>query len=147
MTRGESVDDMFGVKLIWTTHLFPEIPYFDRDLGEGLPALMNFNHSPAGHALADRIPVGHRCLVYVTEVQRFVWAIEFTGTIEDGTAAARRHGIGPREHHPFTIYRPIRFIARADPWDKAGATRRSVCEKSGPATPAGTSSSRPLPLL
>src|SRR4051794_15357027 len=114
--------DMFGIKLIWHSHVYPEIPYFDRSQGEDRPALMNFKNDPGGRALATRIPVGHRSLVYVTGVQLFIWAVEFTGTIEDGKSARRRHGIGDRDNHPFTIYRPIKFIARAEPWDKEGAT-------------------------
>lgn len=120
----------YGIKLIWPTHLFPVIPYFVRGLGDDLPALMNFKNDPNGRKLADGLPIGHRCLVYVTEVQLFIWVIEFTGTVTDGEVARKRHGIPPTRHQPFTVYRPIRFVAKVEPWDK-GAPRASVCAKSG----------------
>jgi hypothetical protein len=120
----------YGIKLIYPEHLYPYKPYFDRSLGPDRPALMNFNRSPEGFKLATSIRIGDRALVYVTRDQLFIWAIEFAGTLKDGEAARLRHGIPTNAHAPFTLYLPIRFLARIDPWDK-GATRTSVCYASG----------------
>jgi hypothetical protein len=120
----------YGIKLIYYEHLFPPKPYFERSLGPDQPALMNFSREPKGQALARSIGVGDRCLVYVTKVQLFVSAIEFIGTVEDGQKACKQHRIPPRAHFPFTVYLPIRFLARVIPWEK-GPTLQSVCSTSG----------------
>ncbi|MEZ0264914.1 MAG: hypothetical protein ACAI43_09320, partial [Phycisphaerae bacterium] len=100
-------------------------------VGDDRPALMNFKADAAGRALARRVPIGHRALVYVTDVQLFIWAIEFTGTVEGGEAARLRHGFAAGAHKPFSIYRPIRFLARAEPYERRGGRLRQVCERSG----------------
>ena len=129
-TEHRSAVDSFGIKPIWQSHVFPEIPYFDRPLGDGLPPLMNFKRDRKGFELASLLPIGHRCLVYVTGVQLFIWAIELTGSLQDGERARERHRVPLSAHVPFNLYRPIRFVARVDPWDR-GPTRELVCRMSG----------------
>ena len=130
-----SLSDRFGIKLIWPTHLDPKFTYFERAGGTDLPALMNFKNDEAGYKLASGLPLGHRCLVYVTELQLFIWAIELIGTVEEGEAARRRHGIKPKTHHPFTLYRPIRFLARVVPWHNGPRREKVVAQSNVPFQP------------
>jgi len=104
---------MFSIKLIHPNHL--KYPYFtdDFDGTNGRRPLMNFTGNDRGRSIAARLPIGHRSLVYVIHHQRFVWAIEFIGTVEEGERAAVAHGITPNEiTTKWNVYRPIRFLAR-----------------------------------
>ena len=110
---------MYGIKLILPNHL--TLPYFTRDYGgpDGKLPLMNFSAERNGPTIAENIPQGHRALVYVTRMGRFVQAIEFVGTTADGRRIAALHGIKPGDHGQWSIYRPIRFIARIEDIDRA----------------------------
>ena len=119
---------MYGIKLIHPPHLlyreFTEV----RDGTDGKFPLMNFNISRESQAA--NIPIGHQCLVFVTKPPqwgRFIWAVEFIGTLGDGDRAliAWGHPAGkalpgnppalPAIPPEFSLHRPIRFIARVDP--------------------------------
>lgn len=116
---GKPDGGMFGLKLILPNHL--TLPHFTRDYGgeDGKLPLMNFSGEGRGPATAANIPSGHRAIVYVTKVRRFIWAIEFLGSVEDGKRIAIRHGIKPGDHGQWSIYRPIRFLARIDDIERA----------------------------
>jgi hypothetical protein len=105
---------MFSIKLISPVHAGEKYPYFTNDFDgtDGRCPLMNFSREGNGPSIAANVPIGCRSLVYVTHRQKFIWAIEYTGTIEAGQRAALAHGV------PLTgkwsIFRPIRFLARVD---------------------------------
>jgi hypothetical protein len=110
---------MYGIKLILPAHL--ALPYFTEpfDGTNGRWPLMNFSREGRGPRIAENIPNGHRALVYLTEFQRFIWAIEFIGSVAEGETAAKAHGIAPGSHEQWTLYRPIRFLARIRDEDRA----------------------------
>jgi len=132
---------MFGIKLIQQRHL--EMPVFTHDFDEsdGRSPLMNFN--VAGKSYVAGIPVGHRCLVYVTSPwRRFLWAVEITGTLADGERAYQAHGydVGttPWGEWKWSLHRPIAFLARVDtpdrpagPTDIQGTSREEIEQRSG----------------
>ena len=95
---------MFGIKLILPNHL--TLPYFTDyfDGSDGRLPLMNFSAQRRGPATAENIPPGHRALVYVTQIRRFIWAIEFAGSVADGKRIAPLHGIKPGDHGQWSIY-------------------------------------------
>lgn len=122
---------MFGIKLIKPEHL--DLPHFVKDFDgrDGRHTLMNFADGDRGLAIAANIPVGHRALVYVTApVSGFIWAIEFTGTLAEGAAAARAHGLKGDEYGHWNRMRPIRIIARInDPGQAVSPTE--ILAKTG----------------
>lgn len=126
---------MFGIKLVTPDHLryaeFTDVPS-KSDESAGRFPLMNF--SGEQQQRAANIPIGHRCLVYVTKERqnpnkwgRFIWAIEIRGTLEDGDQALVpwRHPPGqalpgnppalPAVPPKYSLHWPIRFLARIDP--------------------------------
>jgi hypothetical protein len=106
---------MFSIKLIHPKHL--TLPYLTQEFDgtDGRWPLMNFSGEPRGKAIATNLPIGHRSLVYVIGDQKFVWAIEYTGTLEEGARAAAAHKITPNFiTEKWNIYRPIHFLAKVD---------------------------------
>lgn len=101
---------MYGVKLIYPDHLrFPHLCGLFPE-GDQRQALMNFRNAPGNVKRAASIPIGHRALVFTR--QHVVWAIEFTGPIDDGSLLAA-HGVKPTwPSEEWSVHRPIRFIAR-----------------------------------
>jgi hypothetical protein len=120
-------DGMYGIKLILPDHL--KFHYFTHpfDGTDGKWPLMNFSAEGRGPAVAANIPNGHRALVYVTKEQRFVQAIEFIGSVEDGARIAKLHDVPPGIHSQWSLYRPIRFLARIA--DVARAPTRDDIER------------------
>jgi hypothetical protein len=108
---------MYGIKLVTPAHLEYECFTEEFDGADGRRTLMNFSSEGNGPATAANIPVGHRSIVYVTRLGKFIWAIEFIGTVEDGERAAKAH-IRERslssEPSKWSIYRPIRFLAKVN---------------------------------
>jgi hypothetical protein len=121
---------MFSIKLIHPNHL--KYAYFtdDFDGTDGRWPLMNFTGDDRGRSIAARLPIGHRSLVYVIHHQRFVWAVEYTGTLEEGERAAAAHGITPNDiTSKWNTYRPIRFLARVDLAD--APTAEDIFKRTG----------------
>lgn len=125
-------DGMYGVKLIYPDHLgFPHLcDMFPA--GNPRQALMNFRNAPGNVKRAASIPIGHRALVFTR--QHIVWAIEFTGPIDDGSLLAA-HGVKPTwPSAEWSVHRPIRFLARmnvdAETYTRA-MHRHEIQAKSG----------------
>lgn len=129
---------MYGIKKVEPEHLDHEIFAKQEQDGNKRP-LMNFTRFY--QKAVSRIPVQHKALVYVVDLprnrgwQKFVWAIELTGTLEDGDPALIEHGLNPGEAPPgikpeYTLHRPIRFLARIDP-PKNAPTWKVVCGRAG----------------
>jgi hypothetical protein len=95
---------MFSIKLVHPQHL--TYPFFTPD-GERR-RWMNFGSQPHVRAIAEGIPVGHRAIVYVTGRQQFIWAIEYTGPVQDGRLIAEGSDL-PDEWSQ--VFLPIRFLA------------------------------------
>lgn len=113
MTRPDG--GMFSIKLIHPNHLKYAYLTDDFDGADGRLPLMNFSGEGNGPAIAGNIPIGHRSLVYVIRYQKFIWAIEYIGGIEQGQQAAVAHGIQPNDiTKKYSIFLPIRFLARVD---------------------------------
>jgi len=127
-----SNERMHGIKLIAPPHLdYPAFTQTFRDDPE-LEPLMNFSCEGKGPAIAAGIPVGHIALVYLTKEQKFIWAIEFAGTIEDGTRmveAHQRRGNKVPLDGKWKILRPIRFLARVAV--ERAPSRHEVTKRSG----------------
>ncbi len=123
---------MFGVKLIYPDHLhFPHLCGLFAP-GDARVALMNFKNAPRNVAAANNIPVGHRALVFTKG--HIVWAIEFTGPVDDGSLLAA-HGVEPNwPSAEWTVHRPIRFLARmnvdASTYQR-GMQRREIEARTG----------------
>jgi hypothetical protein len=97
---------MYSIKLIHPNHL--TYWFFTPDVqGDGRQRWMNFSNQPRTRSIADRIPVGHRALVYVIGTQSFVWAIEYTGPVQDGEPIAAGSDL-PTEWAK--VFLPIRFL-------------------------------------
>ena len=116
-------DAMFSIKLVSPQHL-------DHSLfmpGDG-QSWMNFSDSTRGSALADGIKAGHRALVYVTQEQKFIWAIEYTGPVQNGEplVAASGNAVSPEWSR---VFLPIRFLATNDLASAPDA--QSVLQRSG----------------
>lgn len=123
---------MFGVKLIYPDHL--RISYLCDTYPPDDPrkTLMNFKGTPRNLKAAQSIPTGHRALVFTR--QHIVWAIEFTGPLDDGTLIAA-HGVKPSwPTSEWSSFRPIRFLAKmnvtADTYER-GMHRHEIQAKSG----------------
>jgi len=118
---------MFSIKVVSKDIFDPPHASFymqDYDSGDGRRCfLMNFSAQRA--SLAAKIPIGNRALMYVAGHQKFVWAFEYTGTIDDGKRVALLHEFyNPKEK--WCIFRPIRHLARVD---LANAPTRAEIEK------------------
>ena len=114
---GRPDDGMFSIKLVSEGVLYPHFAYFhdhDYDSGEDRSSLMNFSPEGIGPSVAANIPIGNRALVYIAGHQKFVWAIEYTGTVEDGKRIALLLGVYNPKEKWRTIFRPIRHLARVD---------------------------------
>jgi hypothetical protein len=104
---------MFSIKLVHPPHL--EHVFFTPTTSNsvGLPRLMNF--SDRGHApsIAAGIRAGHRAIVYVTHpIQKFVWAIEYTGSVQDGQRVTTTFSmLADLPPEWGTVVLPIRFLA------------------------------------
>jgi hypothetical protein len=106
---------MYSIKLVHPAHL--EHRFFLPDTGhDGRPRLMNFSDQGRTPAIAASISPGHRSIVYVTGLQKFVWAIEYTGTVQDGQLAAATYPVPSNIMAPeyCRIFLPIRFLATID---------------------------------
>jgi hypothetical protein len=114
---------MFGIKLIHPNHL--KHLY----LNDGRTSVMNFSSEGNGPAIAANIPVGHRSLGYLYGIgyQKFVWAFEYTGTVEQGREAAIAQGIQPNVN--WNIFRPIRFLAKVEP--ESAPTAEDIYQRTG----------------
>ena len=100
-------DGMFSIKLIHPNHL--NYRFFTPDVqGDGRPRWMNFSNQPRTRSIVDGIPVGHRALVYAIGMQKFVWAIEYTGPVQDGEPIAAGSNLPPEWSK---VFLPIRFLA------------------------------------
>lgn len=101
---------MYSIKLVHPKHLtywfFTPAPR-----GDDRQRWMNFSAQPHARSVADGIPAGHRALVYVTGVQRFIWAIEYTGPVCDGEHVAAGSGLSGEWSK---VFLPIRFLATVD---------------------------------
>ena len=86
---------MYSIKLVHPGHL--DHSFFTPDTAnDGEPRLMNFSDRGTTPARAARICPGHKAIVYVTSpVKKFIWAIEYIGTLQDGAKAALDHPIPP----------------------------------------------------
>src|SRR6266849_2850935 len=108
---------MFSIKLIHPDHLRRHRAFTDDfDGKDGRHPLMNFSDEANGPAIAGNICRGHRSLVYVIHEKKFIWAIEYTGTVKEGQQAAVAHAI-PQDTIPSKwgrIFLPIRFLAKVD---------------------------------
>lgn len=106
---------MYSIKLIHPNHL--NYPYFTQDFdgSDGRLPLMNFTSEGNGPSIAARIPIGHRALVYVIHLQKFIWAVEYIGTLAQGQQAAKAHGFLDDQAPKWRkVLLPIRFMARVD---------------------------------
>jgi hypothetical protein len=103
---------MYGIKLIHPQH-FEYVFLTPRISTNRVPRLMNFSNKPHTRAIAANIPRGHRAIVYVTKpIQKFVWAIEYTGGVLEESAVASSVSIPsdvPDEWRH--VFLPIRFLA------------------------------------
>jgi hypothetical protein len=126
------MDRMHGIKLIYPDHL--KYAHLSESFPESDPrqTLMNFKNTTRNRKLAESIPTGHRALVFTR--QHIVWAIEFTGPIDDGTLLAA-HGVDPVwPTTEWSVHRPIRFLAKMDVTaDQYLRTmhRREIMERTG----------------
>jgi hypothetical protein len=121
---------MYGIKLIHPEHLKYDFLTQDFDGTDGRRTLMNFSGDGKSCAIAANIPVGHRALVYVTELHKFIWAIEYVGTLEDGKRAAGAHKIPPDTFtNKWNIYLPVRIVARVGL--EAAPTADELCGRTG----------------
>jgi len=111
---GRPDNGMFSIKLISPDYRNYPHSTDDFDGTDGRLPLMSFSREGKGPYIAARIPIGHRSLVYVARHQKFIWAIEYIGTTEDGQRAALAHGIPPNTPTKWSINLPIRFLARVD---------------------------------
>lgn len=113
-------DGMFGIKLVTPAHL-DGIPYFNPPANPPKRSFMNFKSD----SKARSIPEGHRAVVYVSRLRKFIWTIEFEEIIEVTEYdrllkpwGKRREDLGKK----WKFIRPIRFIAWMDhAKDYAGA--------------------------
>lgn len=93
---------MFSIKLVSPQHL--TYPFFTPDGDQR--RWMNFSTHARGNA--EGIQPGHRAIVYVTGHQKFIWAIEYTGPVEDGQRIAEGSGMDAEWSQ---VFLPIRFLA------------------------------------
>jgi hypothetical protein len=107
---------MFSIKLVHPPHL--KYSCFTPDINnDGRPRWMNFSDKGNTRAVAAAIRPGHRALVYVTKpVQKFIWAIEYTGTVQGGqqVAAAIPELCSPELAEWNKVFLPIQFLATID---------------------------------
>ncbi len=128
----EPSDRMYGVKLIYPDHLRYSHLCDTFAIDDARKTLMNFKNTLRNVSLAKGIPIGHRALVFTQ--QHIVWAIEFTGPIDNGSLLAA-HGVEPTwPTSEWSVHRPIRFLARmnvdADSYHR-GMHRKEIEAKSG----------------
>jgi hypothetical protein len=112
---------MFGIKLVGPNHL--HFPFFGK---AAKPVLINFPDSPEGRSVAERIPIGHRALVYLMHpVKHFGAAIEYiqwdfngVDVLEQGRRAAlsqdavtMMEAVNPRFAR---VWRCVRLLALVD---------------------------------
>jgi hypothetical protein len=93
---------------------------------------MNFSDKKRTIALAARIQPGDRALVYVTyPIKKFIWAIEYTGSLQEGTqtVAAFSGGTGGMLPEWNKVFRPIRFLATIDV--NAAPDAQAVLQQAG----------------
>jgi hypothetical protein len=123
---------MYSIKLVHPGHL-NYIFFLPDTSNDGRPRLMNFSNQGRTPALAEGIRPGHRALVYVTRpVKKFIWAIEYTGTVQDGRQAASAVPVPSNDMHPSycTVFLPIRFLATIIDVDSA-PDAQDVCQNVG----------------
>lgn len=115
----------FSIKLVSDEHRHR--PFFwnhDFDGSDGRYALMNFSNRKNTPAIAGRIRIGDRAIVYETSPsQRFTCAIEYIGSLSEGRLAAEAHArlATTGFNNPHTLepewrenFLPIRFLAKCD---------------------------------
>jgi hypothetical protein len=108
---------MYSIKLVHPPHLH-HVRFTPDTENDGRPRLMNFSDQERTRTIAAGIQPGHKALVYVTHpVQKLIWAIEYTGTVQDGEQVAAAWPVpGNRALSQFeTTFLPIRFLATIDP--------------------------------
>ena len=108
---------MFSIRVVSEGIFKPREAYVnnhDYDGGDGRSSLMLFSSEGNTPSIAARIPTGNRALLYVAGHQKFVWAFEYTGTLEDGIRVANLHGVYDPTAKWWHIMRPIKHLARVD---------------------------------
>jgi hypothetical protein len=116
---------MYSIKLVHPKHLdwwftTPDV----RD--DGRQRYMNFSDDDRTRTIASSIRVGHRAIVYVTIWQKFIWAIEYTGGVEDGEPIAARSGLSAKWSK---VFLPIRFLSMVSV--ETAPSAASVLAKAG----------------
>jgi hypothetical protein len=109
---------MYSIKQVHPGHLNYKLFMPDTN-NDGRVRLMNFSDQGRTPALAASIRPNHRALVYVTRpVKKFIWAIEYTGTVHEGQQAASAYqgqsDMLPSESEWCRTLLPIRFLATID---------------------------------
>ena len=130
---------MYSIKLTHRKHLENGPLFTPVNLADGLPHLMNFSNRPRTARVMQRIPPGHKALVYLTSpIKKFIWAIEYTGTRADGQQIATdyAHLMPPPAvmiPTPSVMWNvnllPIKFLATIDPAEARDA--QDVLEDAG----------------
>jgi hypothetical protein len=109
---------MYSIKLVHPNHLANGPLFTPVNLADNLPHLMNFSNRPHTTAIVENIPLHHKAIVYVmSPVKKFIWAIEYTGTVADGQQIANNHPqlMPPPSDVWFDNLLPISFLATIDP--------------------------------
>lgn len=117
---GKPDGGMFSIKMVTEGIFYQQYANFhnhDYDDGDGRSSLMNFSTKGNAHSIAAKVRKGDRSLVYVAGpgYQKFVWAIEYTGNIDDGKKIALLLGVYNPPEQWFSIFIPIKHLARIDP--------------------------------
>ncbi len=126
----------FGIRLISIGHLDSSFKHHTEVFPEDDPrkAWMNF----ARESDVERLPKGHRALVYVTAPwMKFIWAIQFLDLIKPKDyekVLLKPHGLTSRDLcEGWPYIRPIRFLSRMSPENdyKAAPTRDDIRKELG----------------
>jgi hypothetical protein len=117
---------MYSIKLVSPHHMKREAYTEPYDGTDGKYTLMNFKS--ADPRLAERLPVGHQSLVYVTGEQKFVMVIEYFGDVKAGAAAAAAHRPAVPFNPDWSVFRCVRLLARVALED--APHREAVCAQA-----------------
>jgi hypothetical protein len=130
--NGHPDNGMYSVKLIHPEHLNNGPLFIPGTLDEGVPHLMNFSNRGNTPAVAANIPLHHKALVYVTSpMKKFIWAIEYLGTVAAGQQVAAAHpNLMPASSPVWSENLiPIRFLATVDPANAPDA--QAILQEAG----------------
>jgi hypothetical protein len=109
----------YSIKLVHPRHLLNGPLFTPGNLADDLPRLMNFSDRQHTTTIVANIQPPHKALVYVTSpIKKFIWAIEYTGTVADGRQIAGNNAnLMPNTLQAGWRYNvlPIRFLATIDP--------------------------------